>query len=296
VVKCAAEVRKFRSNDRVNRIILLSDGIANVGPSSPAELGALGAQLMEQGISVATVGLGDGYNEDLMAELARRSDGSHAFVERAEDLARFLDRELTSVTEVVASDADVRIRCGSGVRPLRVLGRPADIVGGTVTAPFAKVYGHRQHFFVLELEIDPASAGERPLADVEVAFRDLLANQTGKQSQAVLAKFTPKAAEVEARANPAIIAELSLLNADREAERAMRMLDRGDVQGAQRVLQQNVKDLEQSAESTNDKRVREKFRKAREQQDAVQNKPAAPEVRKQIMRDINDDPLQGLKL
>ncbi len=65
VVKCAAEVRKFKSNDRVNRIILLSDGIANVGPSSPAELGALGARLMEQGISVATVGLGYGYNEDL---------------------------------------------------------------------------------------------------------------------------------------------------------------------------------------------------------------------------------------
>jgi Ca-activated chloride channel family protein len=47
VVKCAAEVRKFKSNDRVNRIILLSDGIANVGPSSPSELGALGARLME---------------------------------------------------------------------------------------------------------------------------------------------------------------------------------------------------------------------------------------------------------
>src|SRR4051812_30276563 len=45
VVKCAAEVRKFASRNRVNRIVLLSDGMANVGPSSPAELGTLGAQL-----------------------------------------------------------------------------------------------------------------------------------------------------------------------------------------------------------------------------------------------------------
>jgi Ca-activated chloride channel family protein len=296
VVKCAAEVRKFKSNDRVNRIILLSDGIANVGPSSPSELGALGARLMEQGISVATVGLGNGYNEDLMAELARRSDGSHAFVERAEDLAAFLDQELASVTEVVASDADVRIRCGNGVKPLRVLGRPADIVGSTVTAPFAKVYGHRQHFFVLELEVDPANAGERSLADVEVAFRDLLANQSGNQRQAVLARFTPRAQEVEGAVNQSIVAELSMLNADREADRAIQMLDRGDVQGAQQILQQNARDLEQSARTTNDKRVLEKYRKAKHQSDAVQKAPQAPEVRKTLKKDMLDAPLQGLKL
>ena len=71
--------------------------MANVGPSSPAELGALGAQLAAEGISVATVGLGTDYNEDLMVELAVRSDGSHAFVQHAADLARFLDQELGAV-------------------------------------------------------------------------------------------------------------------------------------------------------------------------------------------------------
>ena len=231
-----------------------------------------------------------------MVELARRSDGSHAFVERAEDLASFLDKELTSVTEVVASDADVRIRCGNGVRPLRVLGRPADIVGSTVTAPFGKVYGQRQHFFVLELEVDPVSGGERPLADVEVAFRDTVANQDGKQQQAVLAKFTPKPTEVEARANRAILAELSMLNADREAERAVQLLDRGDISGAQRILQQNVIELEKSARETGDKRLMEKQRRAKQQSDDVQRAPRAPELRKRIKRELNDDPLDGLRL
>ena len=56
VVKCAGEVRKFSKN-RVNRIILLSDGLANVGPSSPAQLGALGASRRPR-ISVTTIGLG----------------------------------------------------------------------------------------------------------------------------------------------------------------------------------------------------------------------------------------------
>src|SRR6185295_11718885 len=67
----AAEVRKHLEDERyVNRVILLSDGLANVGPSTPEELGRLGASLLGEGISVTTIGLGLGYNEDLMARLA----------------------------------------------------------------------------------------------------------------------------------------------------------------------------------------------------------------------------------
>ena len=47
----AAEVRKQLDADFVNRLILLSDGLANEGPSSPADLGRLGASLMKEGIS-----------------------------------------------------------------------------------------------------------------------------------------------------------------------------------------------------------------------------------------------------
>ena len=57
----ADEVRKFYAKDSVNRIILLSDGLANVGPSTPADFIRLGKQLASEGITVSTVGLGLGY-------------------------------------------------------------------------------------------------------------------------------------------------------------------------------------------------------------------------------------------
>ena len=72
VSKGADELRKFLDKNRVNRVILLSDGLANVGPQSPSELGALGASLMKEGISVSTMGLGLDYNEDLMTKLAQK--------------------------------------------------------------------------------------------------------------------------------------------------------------------------------------------------------------------------------
>ena len=55
VSRGAREVRKFLDRDRVNRVILLSDGLANVGPGSPGALGDLGASLKREGISVTTI-------------------------------------------------------------------------------------------------------------------------------------------------------------------------------------------------------------------------------------------------
>jgi Ca-activated chloride channel family protein len=66
----ANEIRKFLEKNHVNRMILLSDGLANIGPQSPAELGRLGASLVKEGISVTTIGMGNDFNEDLMTILA----------------------------------------------------------------------------------------------------------------------------------------------------------------------------------------------------------------------------------
>lgn len=87
----ADELRKAGNDPRgVRRLILLSDGQANVGPSSPAELGKLGSALVKEGITVSTVGIGSDYNEDLMTSLAQNSDGNFYFVARSSDLVPIL--------------------------------------------------------------------------------------------------------------------------------------------------------------------------------------------------------------
>jgi Ca-activated chloride channel family protein len=130
VSKGANEVRKFIDTRRVSRVILLSDGLANVGPSSPYELADLGVSLIKEGISVTTIGLGDGYNEDLMARLAEASDGNHAFARTANDLARIFNFEFGDLLSVVAKDVRIRVSCGSGIRPIRVLGKSPHLRAG----------------------------------------------------------------------------------------------------------------------------------------------------------------------
>ncbi|MBF0573751.1 MAG: VWA domain-containing protein, partial [Desulfamplus sp.] len=119
----AAELRKNLGGRYINRMILLSDGIANVGPSTPDDLGRLGAALIKEDISVSTVGVGTDYNEDLMAKLAQNSDGNTYFVESSQDLPRIFTAELGDLLSVVARKIIIIIDMPKGVRPLRIIGR-----------------------------------------------------------------------------------------------------------------------------------------------------------------------------
>lgn len=156
----AVEVRKRFDTTHVNRIILLSDGQANKGPSTPGELGELGAELGKAGISVTTIGLGTRYNEDLMSDLAGYSDGNHMFVKNANDLLTAFRLEFGDVMAVVAQQVQVIIQCAPGVTPKRLLGREGSINGQRVEVNLAQLYGKQEKYVLLEMKVPAGADGQ----------------------------------------------------------------------------------------------------------------------------------------
>jgi Ca-activated chloride channel homolog len=246
--KGAAEVRKFLEREHVNRVILLSDGQANVGPRSPGALGELGASLMKDGISVTTIGLGLGYNEDLMVRLARESDGNHSFVEHPNDLVAIFDREFGEAMSVVAQDVEIRIDCGAGIRPLRTLGRPSEISGQTVITHLNQLYGGQERHLLLEVEV-PAHGPEAivQLALVTATFRDLGTNEQSALQEQAQVRVTASREEAEARVNRAVVGAVVLQEAALANEQAVQLRDEGRVEEARQVLQFNAARLQEAA-------------------------------------------------
>jgi Ca-activated chloride channel family protein len=248
VSKGADELRKFLEAERVNRIVLLSDGLANVGPASPAELEVLGRRLGHQGISVTTLGLGLDYNEDLMARLARSSDGNHVFVERTEELARFFDLEFGELEAVVAQDVVVEINLAEGMRPVRVLGREADIVGQKVTARLNQVAAQREKFVLLEVEVAAGEAvSKAPMADIRIRYRDLASGEDATAVRTLTLDRTGNKDEVERRVDRAVMVEAVALIASERNQFAVVLRDQGKVEEARTVLQDNVKYLQKNS-------------------------------------------------
>ncbi len=240
VTKGATEVRKFFDKERVNRVLLLSDGQANIGPSSPGALGELGKSLIKEGISVSTVGLGSGYNEDLMFKLADRSDGNHAFAENGKDLVRIFDAEFGEILSVVAQEVLVKIDCGEGVRPVRVLGREAEISGGTATVLLNQLYSRQEKYIVLEVEV-PAGRADTALeiASVELSYANMETNTTDKLASTVSARFTASEEVALESTDKKVMAACVLQVATLNNDRAVALRDGGKVEEARQLLLDN---------------------------------------------------------
>jgi Ca-activated chloride channel family protein len=254
VEKGAREVRKFLDRKRVNRIILVSDGLANVGPSTPKELGKLGAALGEENISVTTIGLGLGYNEDLMTQLAQKSDGNHAFVEQASDLVAFFNHEFSDILSVVSQEVNVTIICGEAIRPLRVLNRDAKILPQQVFVKLNQLYSEQEKYVLLELEVPAHKVGEEiMIAGIAVVYRRMDNDKMERMSSMVRASFTDSLEVVAKNTDVSVMTAVAEQLAVEKNELAVKLRDEGKIQEARRVLIENANKLEEEAAKYNSK-------------------------------------------
>src|ERR1700674_5350088 len=182
------ELLKIESRtDRINRVILLSDGLANVGPSSTSDLKALGRSLSRQGISVSTIGVGDDYNEDLMAGLAEASDANYYYVKDAEKLPEIFAKELGGLQTVTARNVKVAIACGDGVEPIDLIGRPEKFADRKAVVEFSSFASGQNRYLFLRCRVKANDAvTQMDLASVRVTYRDEInGSQEASAEQAV---------------------------------------------------------------------------------------------------------------
>jgi len=97
--------------DRINRLILCSDGVANNGATTIAEeMLALVRRSNDEGISLSTIGFGMGnYNDVLMEKLANKGDGNYAYVDGREEAEQVFRENLTGMLETVAREAKIQV-------------------------------------------------------------------------------------------------------------------------------------------------------------------------------------------
>ncbi|MDI1250820.1 MAG: VWA domain-containing protein [Lacunisphaera sp.] len=247
VTRGAAEVRRFIEDSRyVNRVILLSDGLANVGPSSPEELGRLGHSLMKEGISVTTIGLGLGFNEDLMARLASRSDGNTYFVENSRDLPGIFNRELGDVLNVVARRVVIEIDFPAGVRPVNFVGREGAIRGQKAELTLNQLYGGQEKFALIEVEVSPEMAGtEREIARARVNYEDALTARSASVTAQRNVSFSAEARVVVASADHQVQADYAANVLAVAKDEAIALVDSGKKNEAAALLRQRSAELKE---------------------------------------------------
>ena len=282
----AAEVRKNLGGNYVHRIILLSDGLANVGPSSPEDLGRLGIALIKESISVTTVGVGTDYNEDLMTRLSQNSDGNTYFVESSRDLQRIFTAELGDVLSVVAKKVHVIIECPGGVRPLKIIGREGRIKGRIVELSLNQLYGSQEKYALIEVEIPGGESGEKKdIAYVNISYENPFTQKRENSSGRVYARFSKDKIKVKKSANIAVQREYNFnLNALSQ-EKAILLSDKGKNKEAVSELKKSAQKLREVGQEHNDEELLKRAEEIEVQADQIEKEGMTKKYRKVLRTD-----------
>ena len=237
VEKGAAQLRKYFDKEKVNRIVLLSDGIANVGPSSPSELAKLGKELRGEGFGVSTVGLGDDYNEDLMTALAEASHANYYYVKDAEKLPGVFKDELGTVKNAVARNVKIRITLPDGVKPKGVLGED-DLTfnGQTITIPMSELFGSQTRRFLIACDAPASDVREVELANVELTYEDSGTGKASTDNRSAKIAQTSDSSLVEKSIQPEVASSVAITRNRLAKETAVKLADAGKSKDAADLL------------------------------------------------------------
>ena len=236
VEKGAAQLRKYLDSAKVNRVILLSDGLANVGPSSPGDLSKLGQELRKEGLSVSTVGLGDDYNEDLMTALAESAQANYYYVKDAEKLPEIFVEELGTVQSIAARNVSLKISLPDGVKPRGVLGEDElTFQGQSITIPLAEFSSSQARRFLISCEAPTGDDDEIALARVELTYDDAEGRPVSENQTAQVRQSEDKVA-VEKSIQAEVVSQTAITRNRLAKEEAVRLADAGRPKEAAQVL------------------------------------------------------------
>lgn len=104
------EALKGNTQGAIARVIVVSDGDANVGTSDPKGIQNIIAERVKQGITVSTIGFGMGnYHDHLMEQLADTGNGNAFYIDNLEAARRIFSDQLASTLEVAAKDVKLQV-------------------------------------------------------------------------------------------------------------------------------------------------------------------------------------------
>lgn len=234
------QLREFLSKERINRVLLLSDGIANVGPSDNRSIADLGKRIAAEGMSVTTIGLGSDYNETLMTALAEASDANYYHIADVETLPEVFKKELGELQTIVAREVIIEIRCPEGVRPIRFLGRPGELKSQTERVAFATVSGGQKRELYLECLVGEDAFGRvNEIASVTLRHD----GSTADQIAPVVVGYTEDTTLAEKTTDRGIRAEAAIFENAVATEEAIALADQGNAAASRSVLDTQIAKL-----------------------------------------------------
>ncbi|MFT3766993.1 MAG: VWA domain-containing protein [Minicystis sp.] len=239
-------VAKHAQKDVVNRVLLLTDGQANMGIQDPNVLINTARQKAEEGVVTTTLGFGTGFNEDLLIGMARAAEGNFYFIQTPDDVAQVFKIELEGLSSVVGQNLVVTVSPSDPVEHGYVLNsyriaereKELDVMLGDV-------YAVEDRVLVVQLLVRPKAEGKVEVARIAYTFQAVVdgAIKDIKGEMLVTADAVAGDQAAAAPQDLAVVGDASRIETARTKDEAVALADKGDSTSAAKKLREMAEAL-----------------------------------------------------
>jgi Ca-activated chloride channel homolog len=148
------------SATRIKRVMLLTDGLANVGILDPGELARHAGALRRSGIATTTLGVGQDFDEGLLSAMAEAGGGNFQYVADPEGLRAFFAHELQELFNVTATGLIVTLATPPGVHVALVSAFPVETRDSALDVAIGDLPAGDEIDLVFTLRVAPGVAGD----------------------------------------------------------------------------------------------------------------------------------------
>ncbi|MDG2989638.1 VWA domain-containing protein [Candidatus Synechococcus calcipolaris G9] len=228
----------------LNRVLLLSDGLANVGETNPDRISQDVHGLQQKGISTTTLGLGEDYDEDLLLAMAQSGDGNFYHIQSPEELPNIFEVELQGLMATVGRVVSLGIEPQGEGKVLRVLNNlertPKDRL------KLANLVMGKPILVVVRLQIPAQASGQG--ADNLCQFRLAWNSPDTPDRQELRATLSLEAINhhlwEQLPENKEVAVQVALFMAAQAREEAIAQADRGNYYAVAQIIDDELTDLE----------------------------------------------------
>jgi Ca-activated chloride channel family protein len=285
-VRGGMQVSENLTEGAVNRVALITDGLANEGLTNVDEIVSQVKGLSERGVGTSTIGIGEDFNEDLLVSMANAGGGNSWHVKAADDMQRIFSVELEGLIAQVAHTVTLGLVPSDGVRLSDVLNDFEMSETGRYKLPNLQASSSIE--VVAQLRVPALTEGTKlRLLDLRLGYtpQEMKSAEVIKQNLEV--EFA-SAEEVEQLAvNHEVAKAVRLLMNARARAEAIRLMDAGDFAGSQQVIHASrVASMQAFAPMAQSAEVQEEMRVMDEYHSSLSNRGEDKMSRKRMLYDL----------
>ena len=277
MMKGVAEVRKNLDLEGINRVLLMSDGLANQGITRPSLIRQLARKARRQGVSISTAGLGLKYNEDLMQAIAEGGGANYYYIENPTSMARIFRQELATLYATVGKSAKLVFTWNPAVGKVSVFGYPHEIKDGRAVIPLENFYAGEKRSIVLRLEVNADTPGVLGLGQLELSYHDTRDNKPSHQVIELKVQVSRDEKIILASINKKVKARGILAEADKRHTEVVRLFEKGKRKEARLAARELAKRIETQNKGLGNLALKKKVEALRLEREVMRAAAASPQ-------------------